>query len=58
MIPILAAASAISTLDKAASGLLSQLKHPGSPGQPSTKSEAKAAPGSFASFLAAQGVAP
>jgi hypothetical protein len=53
MIPILAVASAISTIDKVASGALLQWKHLTSPGQANGKPGAS---GSFAAFLAAQGV--
>jgi hypothetical protein len=52
MIPILAAASAISTIDKVASGVLSQWKHLTSPGQATGK---PAASSSFAALLAEQG---
>jgi hypothetical protein len=53
MIPVLAAASAISTIDKVASAALSQWKHLTSLGQANGKPGAS---DSFATLLAAQGV--
>jgi len=53
MIPILAAASVISTIDKVATGVLSQWKQFISPTQANAKPDAA---GSFAALLTAQGV--
>jgi hypothetical protein len=52
MIPILAAASAISTIDKIASAAGSEWKQLTAAGQGSGKTSATAAPGSFAALLA------
>jgi hypothetical protein len=53
MIPVLAAVSAISTIDKLANGVISQLKQIASPTHANTKPGAS---DSFATLLAAHGV--
>jgi hypothetical protein len=55
MIPILAAASAISTISKVATGAFAEWKHLVSPGQANGKPDAKASSSSFAALLAEQG---
>jgi hypothetical protein len=56
MIPLLAATSAINTVDNIANAMMSQSAHPAAAGQAGGKKAAASNSDSFASLLAAHGV--